>query len=280
MRWALISAILLLLRAPIADATERTVQVAGQTIHYSETGAGQVVILLHGLGLDHHHWDANIPALSTKFRVLAPDQIGFGDSSKPFVNYSTYTLVEFLRGFMDKLKVEKAVLVGHSMGGRVALNFVLQSPERVARLVLVDASGIKLPEPAPRAKAAAFNPGTMAEMRELLLVLNSDSPLVTDGYVRESWENRLRRGDALTIEHILNEKYTPVDERLGEVKVPTLIIWGRRDLLRPCCELANALKAGIANSTLVALDAGHNPHFETPDSFNRALMKWLSSEKR
>jgi pimeloyl-ACP methyl ester carboxylesterase len=280
MKYFLASLILLSLCIPAAYATERSIEVQGQTIHYSESGAGRVIILLHGLGMDHHHWDSNIAALSTKFRVLAPDQIGFGDSSKPLINYSTYTLVEFLRGFMDKLKVEKAILVGHSMGGRVALNFALQSPKRVDRLVLVDASGIKLPEPSPRAKAAAFNSGTMAEMRELLLVLNSDSPLVTDEYVRQSWENRLRRGDAYAIEHLLNEKYTPVDDRLHELKMPTLIIWGRRDLLRPCCKLANAFKSGITNSTLVMLDSGHNPHFELPDSFNHTLMEWLTSDQR
>lgn len=279
MKWLTTSVIFLALCPLTANAIEKTVEVAGQTIHYSDTGTGRVIILLHGLGMDHHHWDSNIPHLSTKFRVLAPDQIGFGDSSKPLINYSTFTLVEFLRGFMDKLGIDKAILVGNSLGGRVALNFALESPERVERLVLVDASGIKLPEMSARAKSVTLNPATMAEMRNLFLVLTSDSPLITTDYVRHHWENRLRRGDGYTIEHILNEKYTPVDERLGEIKAPTLIIWGRSDLIRPCCQMANAFKGGISSSTLVVLDAGHTPHYEVPDIFNRTLMNWLTSEK-
>jgi triacylglycerol lipase len=119
----------------------------------------------------------------------------------------------------------------------------------------------------------------MAEMRNLLLVLNSDSPLITTEYVRHNWENRLRRGDGYTIEHILNEKYTPVDDRLGEIKAPTLIIWGHSDLIRPCCQMANAFKAGISSSTLVVLDAGHTPHYEVPDIFNHTLINWLTAEK-
>jgi pimeloyl-ACP methyl ester carboxylesterase len=277
MKWLAAAVMFLAGCALPANAIEKNVEVAGQTIHYSDTGTGRVIILLHGLGMDHHHWDSNIPPLSTKFRVLAPDQIGFGDSSKPLINYSTYTLVEFLRGFMDKLGIDKTILVGNSLGGRVALNFALQSPERVARLVLVDASGIKLPEMSARAKSVTFNPATMEEMRNLFLVLTSDSPLITTEYVRQNWENRLRRGDAYTIEHILTEKYTPVDDRLRDLRVPTLIIWGRGDLIRPCCEMANAFKTGIPSSTLVVLDAGHTPHFEVPELFNRTLMNWLKS---
>src|SRR5262245_39605052 len=127
-----------------APATKQ-VEIFGQKIVYVEAGSpsNPRVILLHGLGGDSSHWAMNVPALAEKYHVFALDQIGFGTSDKPGLNYRVAVLVEFLGGFFKKLGIEKATLVGNSLGGWTAAAFTLAEPQKVEKLVLVDAAGIR-----------------------------------------------------------------------------------------------------------------------------------------
>src|SRR5258706_12960475 len=102
---------------PQAVPVEKDITVYGTKIHYAEAGSGPTVILLHGLGGNWTNWALNIGPLAANFHVLAPDQIGFGKSDKPLINYSIGTYVDFLDQFCKQLKVERASLVGVSMGG-------------------------------------------------------------------------------------------------------------------------------------------------------------------
>src|SRR5438309_1680977 len=121
--------------------TDKFVTVYGAKIHYVEAGSGAPVILIHGLADTVTIWDPVIPALAARFRVIALDQIGFGRSDKPLLNYRVSTLVDFLNGFLTELKIERASPVGNSLGGWVAAAYALAHPERVERLVLSDAAG-------------------------------------------------------------------------------------------------------------------------------------------
>ncbi|HKS41714.1 MAG TPA: alpha/beta hydrolase, partial [Blastocatellia bacterium] len=123
---------------------DKTATVYGVKIHYQEAGSGPVVILLHGLGGDVSNWAQTIGPLSQKYRVIVPDQIGFGRSDKPMINYRVGTLVDFLDGFYKELKLERASLVGNSLGGWTAAAYTLAHPEKVERLVLVDAAGFAI----------------------------------------------------------------------------------------------------------------------------------------
>src|SRR4029453_1852895 len=96
---------------------DKEIAVFGQKIHYVEAGSGPAVILLHGLGGSTQVWQMNIGALAAKYHVFVPDQIGFGKSDKPLVNYRIRTYVDFLDQFCKQLKIERATLVGNSMGG-------------------------------------------------------------------------------------------------------------------------------------------------------------------
>jgi 2-hydroxy-6-oxonona-2,4-dienedioate hydrolase len=100
--------------APISPISKE-VEIYGQTIHFQEAGSGPNVILLHGLGGDTTHWALTIPALASKYHVYVLDQIGFGRSDKPIMNYRPATLVEFLHAFCKKLGIEKATVVGNSL---------------------------------------------------------------------------------------------------------------------------------------------------------------------
>src|SRR5204862_1962693 len=115
--------------------------VYGAKIHYVETGTGAPLILIHGLADVVAVWDSVISPLAARFRVVALDQIGFGRSDKPLLSYRVSTFVDFLDGFLNELKIERASLVGNSLGGWVAADFALKHPDRIERLVLSDAAG-------------------------------------------------------------------------------------------------------------------------------------------
>jgi pimeloyl-ACP methyl ester carboxylesterase len=120
---------------------DKFVTVYGARIHYVEAGSGAPLILIHGLADDATIWDAVIPALSVRFRVIALDQIGFGRSDNPLLNYRVSTFVDFLDGSMIELKIERASLIGSSLGGWIAAAYALAHPERIERLVLSDVAG-------------------------------------------------------------------------------------------------------------------------------------------
>src|ERR1700722_9662404 len=99
------------------DAATKQVEIFGQKIYYLEAGSGPEVILLHGLGGDNGNWRMTLPALASQFHVYAPDQIGFGRSDKPQINFRVATLVDFLNAFYQQAGLSKATLVGNSLGG-------------------------------------------------------------------------------------------------------------------------------------------------------------------
>ncbi len=141
-----------------ASKIDKFVTVCGAKIHYVEAGRGTPLILIHGLADDVEIWDSVIPPLAAKFRVIAFDQIGFGHSDKPLLNYRVSTFVDFLDGFLEELKIDRASLVGNSLGGWIAAAFALAHPERVDRLVLCDAAGY-------RALAKAMEPRTLDALK-------------------------------------------------------------------------------------------------------------------
>ena len=129
--------ILVLLAAPFAlsqvqsPPEEKTAVVFGQNIRYFEAGQGPAVILLHGMGSNKETWMGNFGALAAGYHVYAIDQIGFGHSDKPLLDYKVATFVDFLNAFMQTQNLGKATLVGNSFGGWIALDFASQHPSMV-----------------------------------------------------------------------------------------------------------------------------------------------------
>src|SRR4051812_41672132 len=147
---------------------DKEVRIYGQKIRYVEAGSGQqTVILLHGLGGNSANWILNINQLAAKYRVIVPDQVGFGQSDKPLINYRVGTYVDFLDRLYIELKIERATLVGNSMGGWIAALYTIAHPERVERLVLVDAAGFAPPKDFDVKQLSGLNPSTREGMREL-----------------------------------------------------------------------------------------------------------------
>ncbi|MFL6214840.1 MAG: alpha/beta fold hydrolase [Blastocatellia bacterium] len=287
-RQLLVAALLLLIAstATFAQASaqapaDKTATVFGAKIHYLEAGSGPAVILLHGLGGDTSNWALTIAPLAAKFRVIVPDQIGFGRSDKPLLNYRVATLVDFLDGFMKQVGVERASLVGNSLGGFTAAAFALAHPEKVERLVLVDAAGFAMPKDFDPRTLNALNPSTREQAKTILSMIFYNKQYTTDAAVDMMLTRRVAAGDGYTVQRFIDSiahGEDMLDGRLGGIKQPTLIVWGREDQLTPMW-MAERFKKEINGSEIVVFDkCGHVPQMEKAAEFNAAVMKFLSGE--
>lgn len=265
--------------ATLANAqTSKEVVIFGQKIHYVEAGSGPTVILLHGLGGSSQVWQLNIAALAEKYHVVVPDQIGFGKSDKPLVNYRIRTYVDFLDQFCKQLRIERASLVGNSMGGWIAAAFTAAFPDRVDKLLLVDAAGYKPPKDLDTRTFYGLNPTTREGMKVLVAKVFYNKLFLTDAAIDQSIAVRLAAGDGYTINSITESIIRGedfLDDAVKTIKRPTLLIWGRQDGLVPLAE-GEHFNRDIAGSKLVVFDqCGHMPQIEKPAEFNAAVLKFL-----
>jgi 2-hydroxy-6-oxonona-2,4-dienedioate hydrolase len=270
-------------QGPAAQAGKEAT-VFGQKIHYVEAGSGPVVVLLHGLGGSTANWAFNVAALAQNFRVVVPDQIGFGRSDKPFINYRIATYVDFLDKFLTELKIERASLVGNSMGGWVAAAYTLKHPARVERLVLVDAAGFAPPKEFDLGALSGLNPSTRDAMRQLsALVFYNKALFGSDAAIDALLAARIGAGDGYTIGRLaesINRSEDMLDGRLAAIKQPTLIVWGREDGLTPLAREGEKFKQGIPHAQLVVFEqCGHVPQVEKAAEFNAAVSKFLTAAK-
>lgn len=200
--------------------------VYGQSIRYLEAGQGAAVILLHGLGGGKEMWMANLAALSNRHHVYALDQIGFGHSDKPLLDYKIATWVDFLYGFMQSENIRQATLAGNSLGGWIALEFISEHPEMVEKLVLVEAAGLAWESGGP---VVDLNPSSLTGRRTLLAALFYNKKMVTDQLVLQIFTDHLRNYDGYTIERRLAgfAQAQFEDDKLKSIPTPTLVVWGR-----------------------------------------------------
>lgn len=259
---------------------ERTVAVFGQIIHYWDVGTGPAVVLVHGLGDRKESWLPVIPALSRQYRVLALDQIGFGKSAKPLLDYNIQTYVDFLNEFLRDLNISRATLVGESLGGWiVALDAAEESSDptmvRLEKLVIVDGAGLKQDKAIPN-----LNPSTLGEMRDVMKAVFYNTSWLDDATLRRIFADKIASGDAYTVHSIMTNSAVQtelLDDRLGEIRVPTLVMWGKEDQLLPVAS-GEKYAAGIAGARLVTFDkCGHVPAEEQTAEFLDAITKFLTS---
>jgi pimeloyl-ACP methyl ester carboxylesterase len=259
--------------------TSKEVLVFGQKIHYVEAGSGPTLILLHGLGGSTQVWQFNIAPLAEKYHVVVPDQIGFGKSDKPLVNYRIRTYVDFLDQFCKELKIERATLIGNSMGGWIATMFTAAFPDRVDKLVLVDAAGYAPPKDLDTRTFFGLNPTTREGMKILAGKVFYNKAFLTDAAIDQAIAARLAAGDGYTINSITESIIRGedfLDDIAKTVKRPTLIVWGRQDGLVSLAE-GERFNKDIAGSKMVVIDqCGHVPNVEKPGEFNAAVLKFLT----
>jgi len=257
---------------------DKTITVFGQSIHYFDVGSGPVVVLLHGLGSRKEDWLPVLEPMAQKYRLLVPDQIGFGRSEKPLLDYSVQTYVDFLNEFLRQLKVEKASLVGESLGGWIAGLYVAEMGGGahlipVEKLVLVDAAGLKQDKPIPD-----LNPSSLAAMRGLMEAVFYDTNWLNEDALRKIFTDKLAVHDGYTVRSFLGNptrETERLDDRLASIKVPTLVTWGKQDKLLPIAA-GERYAAGIAGAKLVSFDkCGHVPPVEKTEEFLAAVTAFL-----
>ena len=260
---------------------ETSVTVFGARLHYVDAGSGSVVVLLHGLADDVGVWESVMPALAAKHRVIALDQIGFGRSDKPLLGYRAGTFVDFLDGFLNELKIDRASLVGNSLGGWIAADFALTHPERIDRLVLCDAAGYAaVPKTMDPRALNALRLASREDIRYLGPLTFHNKRFYED--VDLAFKQRVTAGDNYTVNQLLDSMIRGedvLDGRLGAIHKPTLIVWGREDKLIPL-NFAERFHKEITGSRLEVIDdCGHMPHVECADKFNHALLKFFGDEQ-
>jgi len=259
---------------------EKSIPVFGQTIHYWDVGSGPVVVLVHGLGSRKDgDWRLAVGPLAQKYRVVALDQIGFGQSDKPLLDYSIQTYVDFLNEFLHQMKIDKASLVGESLGGWISALYSLEASSdaqhmiHVEKLVLVDAAGLQQSKPIPD-----LNPSTLAGEKNLLQVVFYDSSWVTDEVVKHSLAERIRANISYTVRSILSNPMLAserLDGKLGGIHVPTLVVWGKQDALLPI-ESGERYSKEIPGAKMVSFDkCGHVPPLEQTAEFVSAVTGFL-----
>lgn len=261
----------------------------GQLVHYRDQGPSSdplPLVLIHGTSASLHTWEGWVAGLSATRRVISFDLPGFGLTGPNADNdYSDARYVAFVRQLLSRLGVGRVVLVGNSLGGEVAWQVALADPSRVAGLVLVDAAGFNfVPESLPLGFRIARIPVLREPMRWVLprraiedSVLNvyGDPSRVTAALVDRYYELTLREGNRVALMRRMDQLAPGPTERLGEIKVPTLILWGERDRLIPV-RWAQAFHQAIPGSQLVVFPKlGHVPQEEDPAATLAALRDWL-----
>ncbi len=220
--------------------------------------SGPPLVLLHGLAGSGAWWTRNLPALSAEFRVMAIDLPGFG-TSHPDARLILDEVPAQLAGLLGELGLERAHVVGHSMGGLVAAALAADHPERVDRLVLVDAGFLSL------------DPTWRHRITGPLRTLPWTAPTIIPTLVRDT----LRSGPvrmAKATAQVLRQDWR---DKLPAITAPTLVVWGQHDrICNP--RIGEAIVAAVPGARLVVIKgAGHNPMWEKPAAFDREVIDFL-----
>jgi pimeloyl-ACP methyl ester carboxylesterase len=268
----------------------RRIDVVGTRANYVEMGEGPPLLFVHGLSGCWQNWLENIPHFARSHRVLAVDLPGFGASPMPHWEISIPNYGRFLRDFCERLAVERCSLVGNSMGGFIATELAISDPERVDDLALVSAAGITWArarrEPAEmlarmgRAAAPLALRFQMSAIRRPKARQRAFGGVFYDpnGLPREMlWENLVPAFQSTGyFDAIRNLVGYDIRDRLEEIGVPTLIVWGRNDRVVPVPAALSYEKRIGDNAELVIFDrCGHVPQIERPTRFNRVLEDFL-----
>jgi pimeloyl-ACP methyl ester carboxylesterase len=279
------------LKARWAPAPSQFVELGGMSVHLRDQGRRddpEPILLLHGTSASLHTWEGWVQELAPQRRVISLDLPGFGLTGPfPDGDYRVGHYTKFLLALLDHLQVKRVVLVGNSFGGQLAWRFALAHPERSARLVLVDAAGYpRNSESVPIGFRLAGIPALAPLMSRLLprrMIESSvrnvygDPDKVEDDLVERYYQLTLREGNRQALrQRFVQAPSGEAHERIGELKLPTLILWGGRDRLIPPDNAERFLR-DIEGSRLVLFEAlGHVPQEEDPLRTVPALQRFLA----
>jgi pimeloyl-ACP methyl ester carboxylesterase len=272
----------------MGERITRDVTARGIRMRVVEAGAGPPVVLIHDFLVNHLEFEHVIGPLAARFRVLAPDLPGFGESEKPSPARYGYGIESFAEALVDMiagLELGRVCLVGHSLGGAVAITLAAEHPELVEKLVLVDAMSYPF----------------LLDFRSRLPLLPFLGGLIfkqmygRGGFRRHFRDNVFSPGFSLPVDKIdryydqfntpaaresahavlqASRDTRPIVARIPRITAPTLVVWGRSDRMFPA-SFGQRLAREIAGARFDVLDAGHSPNEECPDAFVHAVSRFL-----
>ena len=270
-------------------------ELHGDRIAYRDAGHGHALLLIHGMAGSSATWRAIIPQLSKKYRVIAPDLLGHGMSAKPRGDYSLGAFAVFLRDLLDQLGVDRATVIGQSLGGGIAMQFAHQHRDYCERLVLIGSGGLG-PDLSPvlrmlSAPGAEFVLPVVAPQPLLNLGNKLGSWLTSAGIqaprAGQMWHAYSSLSDARTRQAFLRTLRSVVDYRGQSVSalnklhltagLPTVLIWGDHDRIIPVAH-AYAAHDALEGSRLEVLEGiGHFPHVEAPAAVADILENFIAT---
>ncbi len=255
---------------------EKEIYINGLRVNYKIAGNGQPVLILHGWGGSSGSWIPVQKILANQgYRVIVPDFPGFGKSITPPEPWGIKEYNDFILKFSQELKLGEFFLIGHSFGGRIAIKFATQYPERIKKLILCDSAGIK-PKPGFKTRIifwlsrignAIFTPKHLQRFKDsarnlFYIFLRNRDYVKANGTMKK------------TIKKVLDEDLL---SDLSKIKTNTLIIWGKADKMVPV-RYAYIFKEKIENSKLEIMPKiGHSPHLEEPEKFSKILTSFFGN---
>ena len=275
--------------------TPRPAALHGHGRSYVDRGPGPVVRFLHGILGSQRQWSHLVDQVDDDHRVLVPDLFGHGDSAKPTGDYSLSSHAATLRDLLDHLGIERVTLVGHSLGGGIAMQFYYLFPDRVDRLVLVSSGGLG------REVNLVLRSATLPGAEQVLSVIASAPVLqrveaLGRGAQKVGWkpgadigaiwrgftslgDRESRRAFLATTRAVIDVGGQSINayDHLGAVTAPpTLIVWGSKDRMIPAWHALSAQRAVPDCRVELFEGAGHFPHLDDPDRFARILRDFMA----
>lgn len=270
---------------PTDVSAAKYVDASGVRTHYHDAGSGDPVIMLHGSGPGVSawaNWRLNLPVLAERFRVLAPDIVGFGHTERPDdVRYSLRSWTDHVWAFADAMGLERFSLIGNSLGGRISLEMAAEGPERIARMVLMGSPGVGMTITEGLKALRAYEP-SLDNMRTLLKTnFAVDPDLITEDLVQDRYEASAAPGAHEAYTAMFNDpRHAGGDLGIAEDQVRgtatrSLLVHGREDRVVPA-EVSWTMVNLLPNADLrVFARCGHWTQIERADEFNALVADYL-----
>ena len=278
------------------DLPVKTIQINSDTIAYADNGGGEKTLLfVHGLSSNLDSWKKNIAGLSSDYRCIAVDLPGYGKSSRSKTDYSLAEYADILNKMVEKMGLENVVLAGHSMGGQIAMHSVLKYPDSYKKLILIAPAGIETFKAEEAAvMKASYTPAMVVATSDEQVLANyklnfysfpEDAQAMVDDRIAMKSAADFPEYAETVVNNIHAMLAEPVIDRIGEIEVPVLMIFGKNDMLIPnkyfhpsesidsLIETSREIFNNIEVRTIN--EAGHFVNFEQAEKVNKEIRDFL-----
>ena len=259
---------------------EKFVTINRNNIRYLEEGqSDRNILLLHGLGGYAERWSNLMPLLSKKYRIFAPDLIGYGQSDKPSVDYTVDVFIKFVFDFLESLDIKKTFVIGTSLGGQIAAECAATQSPVIEKVILISPAGI-MRKSTPTLDAytmAALYPNRDSVKNAYQMMIGPDKQVSEISIERFVTNMSRPNAKMVFLSTLLGLKNAPdIFEKLQKITSPTMVVWGREDKLIPF-EYSQHFVSSIKNCEFVSMEGcGHSPYVEDPERLSEIITKFFS----